>query len=120
MPKSISEVQEQIDKIENLLEPVIRRKESKTQQRINVVNADSDSKIKNNKTKNDENGAFYDATDNLSDAIISLIVIVKDLSKSVSEKIRENNGEKVSKILSDMFDNIFDEYTLYLSTYKKT
>ena len=120
MPKSISEVQEQIDKIENLLEPVIRRKESKTQQRINVVNVDSDSKIKNNKTKNDENGAFYDATENLSDAIISMIIIVKDLSKSVSEKIREKNGEKVSKILSDMFDNIFDEYTLCLSTYKKT
>jgi hypothetical protein len=31
LPRSISEVEEQVDKIENLLEPVIRRKGSKSQ-----------------------------------------------------------------------------------------
>jgi hypothetical protein len=121
MPKYVSQVQDQIDNLEDLLKHILSVKESNSRpfKKTDNIN-DKTETIVNSKLKDDEKEVLLRGTENLTDAVKGLIIIVRMLSKRAFENQGKiNDGEHDSKLVS-VYDDIFTECISRLSLYKKT
>ena len=111
LPKDLSQVQDQIDNLNDLLKPIQSVKESNSRASIKTENLSQNSeKIENIKLNdNEEKEILSRATENLTDAVRSMIIVVRLLSKQAFENKRKvKEGEQDSK-LSAIYDGIINE-----------
>lgn len=114
LPRNLAKVEKQIEKINNLLEPVIQKS-----QYPEISNNNNTSK------NNSEKKTFECATENLSDAVKAMILIVKDISESIvnnKKKIKNNLEEKEEEtdITTTIASRLLHECVTYLSLFEKT
>ncbi len=122
LPKDLSQVQDQIDNLNDLLKPIQSVKESNSRASIKTENLSQNSeKIENIKLNDrEEKEILSRATENLTDSVRSIIIVVRLLSKQAFENKRKvKDGEQDSK-LSAIYDGIINECNLRLALYKKT
>ncbi|WP_458745991.1 hypothetical protein [Candidatus Nitrosocosmicus sp. T] len=122
LPKDLSQVQDQVNNLNDLLRPVQSIKESNSRSSMNNVNTTKNSdKIKNIKLNdNEEKEILSRAAENLTDAVRGMIIIVRLLSKqAIEDKSNLKEGEHDRK-LSSIYDGIITECNSRLSLYKKT
>lgn len=122
LPKDLSEVQDQIDNLNDLLKPIQKLKESNSRPSINTDKTSQNSeKIENIQLNDNEDKEILSrATENLTDAVKGMIIIVKHLSqRAAKDKRKVKEGEFDNK-LSTVYDDIITECSFILSLYKKT
>ena len=122
LPKDLSQVQDQVNNLNDLLRPVQSIKESNSRSSMNNVNTTKNSeKIKNIKLNdNEEKEILSRAAENLTDAVRSMIIIVRLLSKQAIEDKRNLKEGEHDRKLSSIYDGIITECNFRLSLYKKT
>jgi len=120
MPKDLSQVHDQINNLTDLLKPVLN-----IQQSHYNSSRDTDEKYQNidvigkYKLDNDEKEILLRATENVTDAIRSMIIVVKAISKQVFDIDERATKEHDSK-LENVYDGIITECISRLSLYKET
>lgn len=119
MPKNISQVQDQLNNLEDLLMPILSVKESNSRPTKNTDSIyENTQTITSTKLNDDEKEILFRSTENLTDAVRGMIIIVRVLSNQAFEnkrKIREQDSK-----LSGLYYDIFTECISRLSLYKKT
>lgn len=122
LPKDLSQVQDQINNLNDLLKPIQSVKESNSRPSIARENtSENPEKIENIKLNdNEEKEILFHATENLTDAIRGMIIIVRFLSKQSIENKRKIKEEEYHSNLSTVYDGIITECNSRLSLYKKT
>jgi hypothetical protein len=122
LPKDLSQVQDQIDNLNDLLRPIQSVKESNSRSSINTDKTSQNSdKIKNIKLNdNEEKEILSRATENLTDAVRGMVIIVRLLSKQAIEDKRKVKEGEHDTMLSDTYDGIINECNSRLTLYKKT
>lgn len=122
LPKDLSQVQDQINNLNDLLKPIQSAKESNSRASIDREETSKNpEKIENIQLKNNEEEEILShATENLTDAIRGMIIIVRFLSKQSIENKRKVKEEEYHSNLSSAYDCIITECNSRLSLYKKT
>jgi hypothetical protein len=123
LPKDLSQVQDQIDNLNDLLKPIQSVKKSNSRPpSVNSENMPQNSEKTEDINLNDgeEKETLSHATENLTDAVRGMIIIVRHLSKqAIEDKINVKEG-KHDSMLSTVYDDIIIECNSRLSLYKKT
>lgn len=121
MPKDRSEVQNQIDNLNDLLKPIMNVKEKSPRPLKDIDNTNENAEmIENINLNENEKETLFRATENLTDTVRGMIIIVRLLSKQASENKRKVKEGKHDKRLVNIYDNIVTECESRLSLYKKT
>jgi hypothetical protein len=121
MPKDLSQVQDQIDKLDDLLMPILSVKESNsTASKGTDKTYQNTATIEESKLDDDEKKVVFRATENVTDAVRGMIIIVRVLSKEAFEnKIKKKEKEQDSEFVN-ICNSLFAECISCLSLYKKT
>ena len=120
MPKDVSQVQNQIDNLEDLLKPILSVKESNSKPLKKTDNINEKAEYIDSKLKDDEKEILFRATENLTDAVRGMIIIVRMLSKLAFENKRKVKAGEHDSRLSSIYDIIVTECESRLSLYNET
>ncbi|WP_148687334.1 hypothetical protein [Candidatus Nitrosocosmicus hydrocola] len=122
LPKDLSQVQDQINNLNDLLKPIQSVKESNSRSSINTDKSSQNSdEIKSIKLYDKEEEEILSrATENLTDAVRSIIIIVRLLSKQAIEDKRKAKEADGDSKLSAIYDGIIIECNSRLDLYKMT
>ena len=121
MPKDLSQVQDQIDNLDDLLMPLLSLKETNSSASKGTDKTDQNTDtIEESKLDDDEKKVVFRATENVTDAVRGMIIIVRVLSKEAFEnKIMKEEKEQDSEFVN-ICNSLFAECNSCLSLYKKT
>lgn len=114
MPTGIKSMNTQLDNIQNLLEPIFKKRKREVGNEAAMENST------NKKDDKDRNNAFEDASLYYSSAMKSITILVKDKAKSYlnrDESSKEGEKEDEFKCICA---NVFEECASKLSSYNKT
>lgn len=121
MPEDLSQVQDQIKSLENLLDPLMQVKERKSSHHENVYDGINRTRFTDKELDEDEMNVFQHALENITNALRSMIILARILSKKNLENKTNNDKEKgQNNEFSDICNSIFDECISALSLYSKT
>ena len=116
MPTGIKSMNNQLDNIQNLLEPVFKKRKSRGENEREMGNSND------KKDDEDKNNSLEDASLYYSNAMKSIMIVVKDkaesyLNRDKLSKKEEGEGEDEFKYICT---NVFEECASKLSSYNKT
>ncbi|MGD9671846.1 MAG: hypothetical protein AB7U98_00030 [Candidatus Nitrosocosmicus sp.] len=121
LPNNTSQVQEQLDNLEDLIRPILDMKENDSTHSENTINvyktADT---IKGAKLNDEQKEILSHAKENPTDAVRGMVIIVSVLSKWAHENKRKVKEEEYDSKLPNIYHDIITECDSRLSLYKRT
>lgn len=121
LPDKTSQVQEQIDNLEDLIKPIPGIKESNSAHPENTFDVYNYGDMDTGAKLNDEEKAIlFHAKENLTDAVRGMIIIVRILSMHAFENEKKIYISVHNSNSPDIYNDIYTECSSRLSLYKRT